>query len=60
VKVPTPVLHRLAEKQLFDVQAIPSVHNFSFCGFGVRPGPADCDLTGVYDDLRVWEAEYKG
>jgi len=38
VKVPTPVLHRLAEKQLFDVQAIPSVHNFYFCGFGVRPG----------------------
>jgi hypothetical protein len=43
-----------------DLFAIPSVHNIQFCGFGVRPGPADCDLTGVYDDLRVWEAEYKG
>jgi len=53
VKVPTPVLHRLAEKRLFDVQAIPSIHNIQFCGFGVRPGPADCDLKGVYDDLRV-------
>jgi len=40
--------------------AIPSVHNIHFCGFGVRPGRDNCDLTGVYDDLRVWEAGYKG
>jgi nitroreductase len=38
VKVPTPVLHRLAEKQLFAAYAMPSVHNIHFCGFGVRPG----------------------
>jgi hypothetical protein len=38
VKVPPPVTHRLAEKQLFAAYAIPSVHNFFFAGFGVRPG----------------------
>jgi hypothetical protein len=32
---------------------MPSVYNFYFGGFGVRPGRANCDLTGVYDDLRV-------
>jgi hypothetical protein len=39
---------------------IPSVHNIHFCDFGVRPGRDNCDLTGVYDDLRVWEAVNKG
>jgi len=40
--------------------AIPSVHNFYFCGFGVRPGPANYNLTGIYDDLRAWDAGYRG
>jgi hypothetical protein len=26
----------------------------------VRPGRDNCDLTGVYDDLWVWEAVNKG
>jgi hypothetical protein len=40
--------------------AIPSVHNIHFCGFGVRPGPANCNLTGIYDDWWAWDAAYNG
>jgi hypothetical protein len=38
----------------------PQVHNFYFCGFGVRPGPANCNLTGIYDDWWALGAGYKG
>jgi hypothetical protein len=33
--------------------AIPLVQDLYLGGFGVRPGPANCCLAGVYDDLRV-------